>query len=577
MFYCGNFEQVLIFGDKNMTIADRFTTHIVENQPTILAPYNLWSDDPLLRSLVCQYLPHSHQNDEALLVKYGALAGDTLMAHGELANKNKPELHTFDRYGRRIDHVTFHPSYHALMESAMQHNVHNYSWKHEGIDGAHTIRAALMFMHYQAEAGTSCPLTMTHAAIPAMRHGEKLPAYYLDKTINGIYDPRSLPASQKHGLTIGMGMTEKQGGSDVRRNTTTAAKQADGSYRVIGHKFFFSAPMCDAHLILAQAEGGLSCFLLPRFLENGERNNVRIQRLKDKLGDWSNASSEVEFQNATAYLIGQEGRGVPVIIEMVSLTRLDCMIGSSALMRQSLVHALHHVSHRDAFGKTLANQPLMQNVLADLTIECAAATALTLRVAKAVDSASRDQHEGAISRLATAIGKYWICKRTPMFVNEAQECLGGIGYVEEHPMPRYYRQAPLNSIWEGSGNVQCLDVLRALNKEPNVKEALFKELNGQKGKNKHYDNHVTTLFDVLSNTQNMESRSRYLTEQMAIALQACSLLSTCTSLADNDALVDITHAFCESRLSKAGGFALGTLPDTTPFEKIIALGQISSD
>ncbi|WP_334056948.1 acyl-CoA dehydrogenase family protein [Alteromonas sp. S005] len=556
-----------------MPLPNRFVTHVVENQPTIPAPYNLWRGDALLRVFLNQHLPPSHQHDEGLLDKYGRLAGDTLMNHGELANKNKPVLHTFDRFGRRTDNVEFHPSYHALMESAMEHNVHNYSWKHEGIDGAHTIRAALMYMHYQAESGTSCPLTMTHAAIPAMRYGKSLPPYYLDKTINGKYDPRAIPASQKHGLTIGMGMTEKQGGSDVRRNTTKASKQTDGSYSIVGHKFFFSAPMCDAHLILAQAEGGLSCFLLPRVLENGELNNVRIQRLKDKLGDWSNASSEVEFQDATAYLIGEEGRGVSVIIDMVSLTRLDCMIGSSALMRQSLVHALHHVSQRDAFGKTLINQPLMQNVLADLTIECAAATALTMRVAKAVDSAQNNSHEAALARLATAIGKYWVCKRTPMFVNEAQECLGGIGYVEENPMPRYYRQAPLNSIWEGSGNVQCLDVLRALAREPNVKEALFNELKTQAGKNKHYDIHLSKLCDELSNTQNMETRSRYLTEQMALALQACTLLAT--SVDNDNALSDIAHTFCESRLGNGSGFAFGTLPDTTTFEDIISLGRVS--
>ena len=553
-----------------MTSSHRFVTHVVENQPSILAPYNLWQDDSLLRELVDQHLPLTHQHDEGLLSQYGQLAGDALMDHGELANKNKPILHTFDRYGRRIDDVEFHPSYHALMESAMQHNVHNYSWKHEGIEGAHTFRAALMYMHYQAESGTSCPLTMTHAAIPAMRYGKLLPPDYLEKTINGVYDPRSLPASQKHGLTIGMGMTEKQGGSDVRRNTTRAVKQADGSYTIVGHKFFFSAPMCDAHLILAQAEGGLSCFLLPRILENGERNNVRIQRLKDKLGDWSNASSEVEFQEATAYLIGEEGRGVPVIIDMVSLTRLDCTIGSSALMRQSLVHALHHVSHRDAFGRTLVNQPLMQNVLADLIIECAAATALTMRIAKAVDNASRNSSEAALARLATAIGKYWICKRTPMFVNEAQECLGGMGYVEENPMPRYYRQAPLNSIWEGSGNVQCLDVLRALAKEPHAKESLINELKTQVGKNKHYDIYLSKLFGTLENTYNLEARSRYLTEKMALALQACTLL------ANGNALGDVARTFCESRLSNTGGFTLGTLPDTTPLEKIIALGRVSS-
>jgi putative acyl-CoA dehydrogenase len=342
---------------------------------------------------------------------------------------------------------------------------------------------------------------MTHAAVPALRHAKELPEYWLEKLIYGTYDNRELPAKDKAGITLGMGMTEKQGGSDVRRNTTTAKKQDDGSYRVVGHKFFFSAPMCDGHLILAQAESGLSCFLLPRRLENGTLNNVRIQRLKDKLGDWSNASSEVEFQDATAYLVGQEGRGVPVIIDMVSLTRLDCMIGSSALMRQSLVQAMHHVSHRDAFGNTLINQPLMRNVLADLSLECAAATALTMRVAKAVDDAPNNEQEAAFARIATAIGKYWICKRTPAFVNEAQECLGGIGYVEENPLPRYYRQAPLNSIWEGSGNVQCLDVLRAIAKEPNAKNALFNELKQQVGKNKYFDLHFQdcmTLFRPLA-------------------------------------------------------------------------------
>ena len=551
-----------------MDTLGRFETHIVENQPSIMPAYNLWQDDPMLRRFVSQQIPESILPTLSLLSDYGQLAGSSLMEHGELANKNKPVLHAFDRYGRRQDDVAFHPSYHVLMESAMKHHIHNYSWLNEQTQGAHVIRSALMYMHYQAESGTSCPLTMTHAAVPAMRYGQKLPAYWLKKLINGVYDPRALPAKFKNGLTIGMGMTEKQGGSDVRRNTTTATLQSDGSYQLVGHKFFFSAPMCDAHLVLAQAQGGLSCFLVPRILENGSLNNVRIQRLKDKLGDWSNASSEVEFQQAEAFLLGEEGRGVPVIIDMVSLTRLDCMIGSSALMRQALVQAIYHVSHRDAFGSTLVNQPLMKNVLVDLTIECAAATALTMRVAKAVDDAPRDKHEAGLARLATAIGKYWVCKRSVAFVNEAQECLGGIGYVEENPMPRYYRQAPLNSIWEGSGNVQCLDVLRALAKEPDAKDALFSELKRQTGKHKYYDLHLAKLLDAFSHTTDMEIRSRYITEQTALALQAAVLLE--------DGHEAIAHTFCNTRLGGKQGLTFGTLPNDTPFDDILAFSALKT-
>jgi putative acyl-CoA dehydrogenase len=551
----------------------RFETHIVENQPFPMPSYNLWQDDELLKQYVLQHVDDYNSVPEALLTEFGAIAGDSLMHHGDIANKNKPVLHAFDRYGRRIDHIEFHPSYHVLMDSAMAHNVHNYSWRHASQrhasqrhtprTGAHVVRAALMYMHYQAESGTSCPLTMTHAAVPALRYGTNIPSYWLDKLINGTYDSRDIPAKEKNGLTIGMGMTEKSGGSDVRRNTTTATKQADGSYLIVGHKFFFSAPMCDGHLILAQAEGGLSCFLLPRRLENGELNKVRIQRLKDKLGDWSNASSEVEFQEATAYLLGEEGRGVRVIIDMVSLTRLDCMIGSSALMRQALAEALHHVKHRDAFGNALINQPLMQNVLTDLTLESAAATAFTMRVAKAVDKAETCEHEAALARIATAIGKYWVCKRTVPFVNEAQECMGGIGYVEENPMPRYYRQAPLNSIWEGSGNVQCLDVLRALAKEPDIQQALFKELMQHIDKNSHYKRHIEKLKTEFEDTSNLEIRSRYITEQTALALQASVLLQS-----DNVALATL---FCRARLGGEHGYCFGSLPADAPFNDILSL------
>ncbi|WP_269519090.1 isovaleryl-CoA dehydrogenase [Alteromonas sp. BMJM2] len=550
-----------------MKLSNKFHTHEVVNQPHELLAYNLWLADPLLQSLVKQ---HHYAPLPTLLDKFGQYTGEMQFEHGELANKNKPILHAFDRYGRRTDNVEFHPSYHALMGSAMEHQVHSYSWQNSSIPGAHVVRATLLYIHSQADAGTTCPLTMTHAAVPAIQYAKHLPDYWLDKIINGSYDSRALPALEKNGITVGMGMTEKQGGSDVRRNTTKAVKQADGSYAITGHKFFYSAPMCDAHLVLAQAKGGLSCFLLPRILENGELNHVRIQRLKDKLGDWSNASSEVEFQEATAYLVGEEGRGVSVIIDMVSLTRLDCMIGSSALMRQALIQAIHHVSHRDAFGNTLINQPLMQNVLADLTIESAAATALTMRVAKAVDESRTNPQEAALARICTAIGKYWICKRTATFVNEAQECLGGIGYVEENIMPRLYRQAPLNSIWEGSGNVQCLDVLRAMAKEPATQKTLFSELKSAKGKNSHFDEYVAQLSKGFSDTEALEMRSRLLTEQTALALQACVLLNN-----EEAEIRTIANSFCESRLAGRHGLAFGTLPASAPCEEIITAGALS--
>ena len=542
-----------------------FQTHIVENQPMPLGPYNLWACDEMLQQAVIQ---NSEKYTYEVLNEFGKLSGFTLMEAGELANKNKPVFEPFDRYGRRIDNVAFHPSYHQLMGSAMHANVHNFSWQHEEQQGAHVIRAALLFMHCQADAGTTCPLTMTHAAIPALRQAKNLPRYWLDKIIWGEYDNRTLPAEQKNGLTIGMGMTEKQGGSDVRRNTTKAIKQEDGSYRIIGHKFFFSAPMCDAHLILAQTEKGLSCFLLPRVLPNGKLNEVRIQRLKDKLGDWSNASSEVEFQGAEAYLVGDEGRGVSVIIDMVSMTRLDCMIGSSALMRQALVQVLHHVSNREAFNAKLINQPLMSNVIADLTLDTHASLSLTMRVARAVDSSANNKQEAAFARIATAIGKYWICKRTPSFVNEAQECLGGIGYVEENILPRLYRQAPLNSIWEGCGNVQCLDILRTLRKEPEAKSVLFNELNSARGKNRYYDQHIDSLASAFKETDTLEVRSRLIAEHAALALQACLLLNGEDST--------MAEAFCQARLSGQHGLAYGTLPASSEFEAIIKRGMLNT-
>jgi putative acyl-CoA dehydrogenase len=535
----------------------RFVTHAVENQAPPLAPYDLWRSDVALREAVAR---EGGGWAGSQLEAYGPVAGGELMELGFTANENKPKLKAFDRYGNRIDEVEFHPSWHRILQLNMAHAVHAFGWRHADKVGAHVARAGLSYMAGQVEAGNGCPLTMTYAAVPALRHAPELAAEWLPRITSTEYDARPLPAAQKRGCLVGMGMTEKQGGSDVRANTSRATRQADGSYQIVGHKWFFSAPQCDAHLVLAYVEDGLTCFLLPRFRPDGSRNAVRIQRLKDKLGDWSNASSEVEFHDAWAQRVGAEGRGIATILEMVALTRLDCMIGSSALMRQGVAQAVHHARHRKAFGKRLAEQPLMQNVLADLALESEAALALTLRVARAVDASGRDKAEAAFARIATAIGKYWICKRAPAMVNEAQECLGGAGYVEESILPRLYRQAPLNSIWEGSGNIQCLDVLRALSREPDTREALFAELLAARGADVALDREITWLQTQLGEVADLEARSRTVVERMALALQASLLLR-----AGNDA---VASAFCGSRLAGAHGYAFGTLRPDAPLKAL---------
>ena len=467
-----------------MTIRQaEFQTHVVANQPPPFFPRDLWADDAALREAVAReggaaFAPR--------LAVYGALAGDALPRLADEAYRDRPRLHTHDRCGQRIDRVEFNAAWHEVMGAAIAHGVAGLSW-HEASPGAHVARAALSYLHYQAEPGSSCPLTMTHAAIPVLRREPAL-REWAHKAAMPHYDSRDAPMAGKRGVTLGMGMTEKQGGSDVRANTTRATPlAADGEYALVGHKWFFSAPMSDAFLVLAQAPGGLSCFLLPRWRPDGGKNALRLMRLKDKLGDWSNASSEVEFEGAWARRIGAEGRGIATILEMVMLTRLDCMLGSAGLMRLALAQAAHHARHRNAFGKRLIEQPLMRNVLADLALESEAATAFALRVAGAVDRASHDPHEAAFARIATAIGKYWICKRAAGFANEAQECLGGAGYVEDSGLPRLYRQAPLNSIWEGSGNIQCLDVLRALAKEADAGAAMLAELQPAAGIDAAFD------------------------------------------------------------------------------------------
>ena len=534
-------------------------THTVENQPPPLPPYDAYSTDlPLREALTREGADWAMPAIQA----YGVLAGGEMMALGELANRHRPQFRPFDAYGRRVDEVEFHPAYHALMSLGVAHGITGLAWRHRDEPGAHVARAALMYLHHQADQGTSCPLTMTYSCVPALQQSAELARDWLPRIVGTDYDGSHSPAWNKPGNTIGMGMTEKQGGSDVRSNTTVASPVADGMYSLVGHKWFLSAPMCDGFLVLAQAPGGLSCFLLPRFAPDGTRNAYRIQRLKDKLGDWSNASSEVEFEGALAWPVGEEGRGIATILQMVALTRQDCLIGSSALMRQSLVQALHHARHRHAFGRALAQQPLMKNVLADLALESAAATALTFRVARAVDGSERSESEAALARLTTALGKYWVCKRATPFVNEAQECLGGIGYVEDTTLPRLLRQAPLNSIWEGSGNIQCLDVLRALQREPACRQAFFDELAFASGGHALLDAERNSLAAMLdSDATGLEAQSRWLAERMALALQASILVR------GDDAI--LADAFCESRLGMRRGLAFGTLPLSTPVDHLI--------
>jgi putative acyl-CoA dehydrogenase len=527
-----------------------FETHVVENQPPEFAPRDLWSDDVALREAIAR---EGAVSFEGRIATYARLAGGELLALSHDAHRDRPRLRTHDRFGHRIDRVEFHPNYHALMDAAVSHGVAGLSWR-ETRSGAHVARAALSYLHHQVEPGTSCPLTMTHAAVPVLRREPSLRPW-ADKAAAPHYDPREVPLAAKAGATIGMGMTEKQGGSDVRANTTLATPLSDGGeYLLVGHKWFFSAPMSDGFLVLAQAPGGLTCFLMPRVLPEGAKNAFRLLRLKDKLGDWSNASSEVEFCNARAWRVGDEGRGIATILEMVMLTRLDCMLGSAAEMRMALAQAIHHARHRHAFGKPLAGHALMRNVLADLAIESEAALALSMRVARAVDAAPHDPREAAFARLSTAVGKYWICRRAPAFVNEAQECLGGAGYIEESLLPRLYRQAPLNSIWEGSGNIQCLDVLRALQREPETASAFLAELDAAAGADVALDAETAGLRQVLGGLapgDDAEAGARRLVERMALALQA-ALLLRCRSPA--------ATAFCRSRIGGEHGLAMGTLP-----------------
>lgn len=534
-------------------------THEVTNQVPPLDGANLYRIDVPLQEWVRRY---GGGFAEQKLDAYGALSGGPLMAAGFLANENKPVFKSHDRYGHRVDLIEFHPAYHELMRASIEAGIPSMPWT-DPRAGAHVARAGLSYLHSQAEAGTGCPLTMTFASVPALRLQPDLADKWLPKILSTEYDPRNLPIEQKAGATIGMAMTEKQGGTDVRANTTRAYPVGipgpGQAYELVGHKWFCSAPMCDAFLTLAYTDKGLTCFLLPRHRPDGSRNEFYIQRLKNKLGNWSNASSEVEYRGALAWMVGEEGRGVPTIIEMVAMTRFDCMIGSSSLMRQALTQAAHHCAYRQVGGRVLAEQPLMQNVLADLALESEAALALTMRMGRALDHL-HDEQEDKFARLVTAVGKYWICKRAPAMINEAAECLGGAGYVEDTILPRLYREAPVNSTWEGSGNVQCLDVLRALSKEPGVLDALFAELGDGHG-DARLASFIGNLKAAFADTQDIQYRARQLTENVAVALQAKLLLEAGNSV--------VSDAFIASRLDD-GGRVYGTLPRGVDVEALVA-------
>jgi putative acyl-CoA dehydrogenase len=521
------------------------STHEVTNQPPPLVGYDVAGADVALLEGVRR---EGGGWDEDGLRALGTLAGsEQAIAWGVEANRFAPELRSYDRFGNRIDEVAFHPSWHRLLEVAVSHGLHGAPWR-EPRAGAHVARAARFAVWSQVESGHGCPISMTYAAVPVLRRRPDLAALFEPVLTSTTYEPGLRPLREKSGALCGMAMTEKQGGSDVRANTTRAEPFDGDTYALTGHKWFCSAPMCDAFLVLAQAPGGLTCFFLPRVLPDGTRNAFRIQRLKDKLGNRSNASSEIELDGALALRIGDEGRGIATIIEMVNHTRLDCIAGAASLMRQAFAQAAHHARHRRAFGALLVDQPLMRNVLADLALESEAATVLLLRLAGAFD-----RGETAFARIGIALGKYWVCKRTPAHVCEALECLGGNGYVEESIMPRLYREAPLNSIWEGSGNVNALDLLRALARQPESLEAYRREVALARGADARLDDAAAAVDDSLALAgDDREAQARRIVERMALVLQA--------SLLVRHAPAAVADAFCAARLGGDGGLAFGTLP-----------------
>jgi putative acyl-CoA dehydrogenase len=513
------------------------------NQPPPLQGYDLFSENRPLAEALRREGGGAREEECAA---FGRRCGGEPLELGRLANEHPPVLRAFDRFGERLDEVEFHPAWHELLRLGVEHGLHAFPWR-DPEPGAHVARAARFVTLSQAEAGVGCPLSMTYAAVPALHADPALAAEWEPLLASRAYEPGLRPAAEKAGVLVGMAMTERQGGSDVRANETRAEPLADGGYALTGEKWFCSAPMCDAFLVLAYAPGGLTCFFLPRVLPDGTRNRFHLRRLKDKLGNRSNASAEVELAGAWAARLGEEGRGVATIIEMVAHTRLDCVLGSTALMRRAVAEATHHAAYRVAFGRLLAEQPLHLNVLADLCLDSEAATATALRLARAVDEGDR-----AFRRLATAIAKYWICKATPPLVAEALECIGGNGYVEESPLPRLYRESPLNSLWEGAGNVNALDLLRAAAKEPESVEALLAEIALASGADTRLDAAAGRLRRELADGEELEHRARRIVELAALCLQG--------SLLVRHAPPEVADAFCATRLGGEGGRAYGTLP-----------------
>ncbi|AWE53071.1 acyl-CoA dehydrogenase family protein [Streptomyces nigra] len=534
------------------------STHSVTNQPPPLTGYDAYTADRALVEAVERHLPPALRDEAGgELSALGRTCGSAQVQEwGVLANENPPRLRTHDRYGHRIDEVDFHPSWHRLLGKGVSAGL-TAAWTRPG---GQVRRAAAFVLWTQVDAGNCCPLSMTHAAVPALRTDPELAAEWEPLLTSMVYDRELRPAAGKAGALFGMGMTEKQGGSDVRANTTRAVPLAEsGTYALTGHKWFCSAPMSDAFLVLAQAPGGLTCFLVPRVLPDGGRNVFPLQRLKDKLGNRSNASAEVEFDGTWARRVGEEGRGVRTIIGMVAATRLDCVLGSAGLMRQAVAQAVHHCAHREAFGARLVDQPLMRNVLADLAVESEAATTLALRLAAACDDDG--EQERALLRIAVPAAKYWVTKRCAPVAVEAAECLGGNGYVEESQLPRLVRESPLNSIWEGAGNVQALDVLRVLRREPAALDAYLREVGLARGADHRLDAAIRSLLTELADLEGIEARARRVTERLALVLQGSLLVRFAPS--------DVADAFCATRLGGDAGAAFGTLPHSLARESLV--------
>ncbi|MEW1905649.1 acyl-CoA dehydrogenase family protein [Streptomyces sp. NPDC086147] len=546
------------------------TTHTVTNQPPPLVGYDVFTGDRALVEAVERHLDPGLLGEarESLALLGRATGSEQVREWGEQADENPPRLRTHDRYGHRVDEVRFHPAWHRLLGRSVSAGLTD-AWD---LPGGHVRRAAGFLVATQAEAGHGCPLSMTHASVPALRIEPELAEVWEPAARSHVYERALLPVAEKPGVLLGMAMTEKQGGSDVRANTTEASPlAAAGEYVLTGHKWFCSAPMSDAFLVLAQAPAGLTCFLVPRVLADGSRNAFAIQRLKDKLGNRSNASAEVEFDGTTwARRIGEEGRGLRSIMGMVAATRLDCVLGSAALMRQAVAQAVHHCTYRSAFGGPLAEKPLMRNVLADLALESEAATVLGMRLAAAYDAAEGGgadaDRERALLRIAVPVAKYWVTKRCTPVVAEALECLGGNGYVEESGMPRLLRESPLNSVWEGSGNVQALDVVRGLRTEPLSLDAFLREVGAARGADHRFDRAVRGLLAELADLSGIEARARRLAERMALVLQGALLVRW--------APPEVADAFCAARLGGDGGAAFGTLPHTLDLRAVVERARV---